>query len=59
VVVASGAVTTWVGATERAGVKLGDLPGALNRPMGVSLLPDERVVIAESMENVILLVKGR
>jgi sugar lactone lactonase YvrE len=54
---ATGTVTTPIGTPDRAGVKVGVLPGSLNRPMGVAIMPDGQIAIAESTENVILLAR--
>jgi DNA-binding beta-propeller fold protein YncE len=54
---ASGAVTTFAGTRGLAGVKIGPLPARLNTPSGVAVLPSGDLVIADTVENVVLLAR--
>ena len=54
VVTSTGVVTTIVGVAGQQGVKLGMLPGGLNRPWGVAVSPAGAFFIADAEENVIL-----
>ena len=56
IAVATGEVTTLVGVAGRYGIKVGALPGRLNRPVGVAVLPDHSLVITDQ-ENVVLTVR--
>jgi sugar lactone lactonase YvrE len=51
----TGVVTTVVGAAGQAGVHIGTLPGTLNRPMGLALLPGPVTTLVETdSENAVL-----
>lgn len=53
---ATRAVRDVAGTPGRQGVKLGALPGGLNRPSGLGFLPSGELVIADTAENVLLQV---
>ena len=53
---ANAAVTTIAGIPGQAGVKLG-MPGRLNAPSGVAVLPTGEIFIAERQENAILSIR--
>ena len=55
VTIATGEVTTVVGVVSERGVKTGPLPGRLNSPLGIAVLPSGDLVISDRVENVILL----
>ncbi len=52
----SGQVTTLVGVAGQAKVQPGPLPGGLNRPEGLAVLPNGDIVISDFNENAVLLV---
>lgn len=53
-----GVVTTVVGSPESEGVHLGPLPGSINRPSGLAVLPGPEVTLIETDgENVILQIE--
>jgi sugar lactone lactonase YvrE len=54
VVISTGMVSTVVGVPNRFGVKLGPLPGVLNRPRGLALAGPSRLLITDEAENVVL-----
>jgi DNA-binding beta-propeller fold protein YncE len=55
-ITSSGAVSTVVGTPGAAGVQLGPLPGSINMPYGLSVLPGGGVTlgVADGQENLIL-----
>jgi hypothetical protein len=53
---ASGAVSEIAGTKGRQGVKVGALPGSLNSPAGLAVLPNGDLAIADEAENVVLVV---
>lgn len=55
VTIDTGEVTTVVGLASERGVKTGPLPGRLNSPYGIAVLPSGDLVISDRAENVILL----
>ena len=55
IVLATGAVTTWVGVPGQVGVQLGRLPAGLEAPTGVSALPDGSLIIADG--DAVLMLK--
>ena len=57
VTIATGEVTTVVGVAAERGVKTGPLPGRLNSPLGIAVLPSGDLVISDRAENVILLAR--
>jgi NHL repeat len=50
-VTAAGVVTTVAGTPGARGVRLGPLPGSLNRPKGLAVLPDSGVTLIETGEE--------
>ena len=52
----SGQVTTLVGIAGQAKVQPGPLPGGLNRPEGLAVLPNGDITISDFNENAVLLV---
>jgi sugar lactone lactonase YvrE len=57
VVLPAGEVTTWVGVAGKVGVALGDLPAGLNQVGGVLALSTGEVVITDTVENAVLIVR--
>jgi DNA-binding beta-propeller fold protein YncE len=53
---ATGVVSELAGNASRAGVKTGALPGGLNGPTGLALLPSGDLAITDEAENVVLVV---
>jgi sugar lactone lactonase YvrE len=53
----TGEVTTFAGTRGVASVKAGPLPGGLNAPSGLAVLPSGDLLIADRQENVILLAR--
>jgi hypothetical protein len=51
------AVTTFVGTAGAAVISLGPLPARLNRPSGVKILSMNQLLITDSAENTILIVR--
>jgi hypothetical protein len=47
-------VTTVVGVPNQSGIKLGQLPGVLNRPRGLGFAGPGRLLITDEAENVVL-----
>jgi hypothetical protein len=56
IVIATAQVTTIAGQPNRAGIALGALPGGLNTPTGVAVLPDGSIVVSDATEHSILLL---
>lgn len=54
---ATGAVSTVVGRAGRQGVQLGPLPASLNAPTGVTALRNGNILISDSNENSILILR--
>ena len=57
IVIATGDVSTVIGAPARIGVTPGPLPASLNAPHGLAVLPTGDLVITDFVENAILLGK--
>jgi streptogramin lyase len=57
IAIASGAVTTYVGAAGVAAVQIGPLPAGLNTPCGLALGSGGALYIASAHENAILLAR--
>lgn len=57
IVLATASVTTFAGTAGQAGVKLGQMPGRLNRPRGLAFGPAGELFIAEQVENAILSIR--
>jgi len=55
VVVATGTVSTVIGAPGRIGVSLGALPASLNGPYGIVFLSPGKLAIVDNVENSLLL----
>ena len=56
-VLATGAVTTVIGAPGQRGVALGSLPASLNVPVSVATLADGRILVIDQLENAVLVAK--
>jgi hypothetical protein len=56
-VIATREVFTVVGVAGQQGIRLGPLPGSLNAPTGVAMLKDGGILISDSTENSILVVR--
>src|SRR5262249_10475001 len=50
----SGAVADLAGRSDHEGVRLGALPGALNRPAGIAILPSGELVISDEAEDLVV-----
>jgi sugar lactone lactonase YvrE len=55
VAIDSGTVSTVIGVAGRAGVTLGPLPGSVNGPIDVALLPTGELAIVDTVENAVLI----
>lgn len=56
-IVETGEVLDLVGSSAAQGVKVGPLPGGLNRPGGIALLPSGALAITDVSENVVLVAE--
>jgi hypothetical protein len=56
-VIGTGEIFDVVGRRGQQGVKLGPLPGGVNVPSGIALLPDGSLAITDSEENVVVVAR--
>lgn len=58
IVLATGQVSTVLGVAAQAGIRTGALPGGLNYPFGIAVLPNQALVVSSFEENTLLVAGG-